>query len=456
MTTTPEEEPPLFALEPALRALRFVRTALRRRRLLVASVFVLFGATGIVAAMVLPRTYSASLRMLVKRQFLMPALTHPSRAVPLGAEAPAQSAAELALQYDGLLQVVRNAKLAERWRSDRPELLRLVDAARERVRGPLAPEEMEAALVEVLQQRLRVQVQEEVVTIRATWWDRDGVVAIVTEAHKAFLDARRRMDIETIEASRTILANTVDSLTSETERRVAAYGDSRRAAQGVRTSVLLRASGGGTVDEVRRRIVDRRLERETLARKRRERRAELDLQLVQQSATLGERHPDLIATREALARLDAGEASASMPSPEDQALEREFASLGGTESLMRDPVGERDRLADQAPAPDEDESVIYARALLRIDVDKLQDMVARLRNADLELATARAATPFRYLLTQPVARPRAPDAPNAPLVVIGGLLAGLAAGMAAAVVLELRARALLAPKRLLAVARRAA
>jgi hypothetical protein len=91
--------------------------------------------------------------------------------------------------------------------------------------------------------------------------------------------------------------------------------------------------------------------------------------------------------------------------------------------------------------PDDDPAVIAARAELRIRVDGYQDLTMRLENARLELETARAALPFRYVVTQPPERPRKPIAPNVLIIVVGGLVTGLGAGLMLAIWMRVRAEA---------------
>jgi LPS O-antigen subunit length determinant protein (WzzB/FepE family) len=73
--------------------------------------------------------------------------------------------------------------------------------------------------------------------------------------------------------------------------------------------------------------------------------------------------------------------------------------------------------------------VIAARAMLRMSADGLQDLMMRTENARIELETARAAVPYKYMVTRPADRPRTPDSPNVAVLLLGGLVAGLGAGL---------------------------
>lgn len=428
-----------FKLDEARRVVHFVRQAVRGHRLFIATVFLLFAIVGGLAAAFLPRTYSANVRLLAKKNFLMPALVDPQRAVPFGAEAPAQSATELIMDRSAVLAVVRSANLVASWEKDRPAIFRWKDAARKRLVGAPSTEDMEGAITELLLTRLRVNVQEDVIAVRVTWWSPDAAVAILNQTIARFMTARRRLDISTIQASRDVLAASVAELRPVVERRVVEYGERRRHAQGIRTALIERYGGSSSLEDLRAQILSRRLDREEVARKRRERRAELSMQLAEREATLGPLHPDLADTRDALARLDSDDDGSSDVPEADAALQAQFEAAGGSAAALDDEKGARDRLAVPVVNPDEDETVIFARAMLRIEVDQYERLVGRLQNAELELSIARAAESFRYTVTSAPQLPKKPDSPNVMMVVVGALMAGAMAGVLGAVALDLLA-----------------
>jgi uncharacterized protein involved in exopolysaccharide biosynthesis len=429
-----------FDPKPWLRAARFVGRALRRRWLVAASLTVVFTAAGAGASTVLPREYSGETRLLTKKNFTMPALAAPRRAVPPSSEAPAQSAAELVLQRDALERVVREAKLVERWKESAPAPMRAKQALREWVKGPASDEDLEDALVWMLRKRLRVTVEEhELIRIRVTWWDADAVLAILDEALAAFLESRERLDVESIARTEAILARNAEALRSSMERRLADFRDARAAAAGSTTLLLASRAVPQELETLRTDLLARQRYRQELERQRDLRIGHVQLQIAEQSATLGERHPDQIAARDALTRLMEDDGGVAQAAVQERELERAYLARGGSRGDFSGSVRGPSAI-DGATSPDEDASVIYARALLRIDVDDYQDMVSRLNNARIELETARAAFEFRYMVTGPAERPRRPDGPNVMMIVIGGLIAGLASGVSAALALELRSR----------------
>jgi hypothetical protein len=131
----------------------------------------------------------------------------------------------------------------------------------------------------------------------------------------------------------------------------------------------------------------------------------------------------------------------------EQRRDDAFAVLAsGATDETTERLALEDLMAEAAPA--DDDLANYGRALLKNALDSYQDLRTRLANVQIELETAQAAFNYRYSVTVPARVPRDPDSPNVPFVVLGGLIAGLVAGMALAVFAELRARSLLSPQAL--------
>ncbi len=439
----PEDaEPPIVRFDVAVlrRAFALVSGAMRRRWYDVALCVAVFTAVGVAAAILLPRTYTSEARVVLSRNYLMPALAHPGRAVPVGAEAPERSAVEFVEQRATLLGIVRTVGLVRSWRETRPPWMRLKDAVTERIRGPLSRAEIEDALVEMLQKRLYAVAQNEVLTIRAHWSDPNTTRSIVEEAQRQFLETRRRLDVQSIRETHDILQRSTTALGTQLEDRVQALRTARARAAGLAApKITTRQQKSDELSGLYGQLVEHRRYREELQRQRRERLAALETDLAQQQVQLGERNPDLQRTRSSIAQLEQAEASDQGLVMEERKLERDYVGHGGDAELLSD--GPADPLAGTSTTrPDDDEQVVFARALLRMDVDKYEDLHARLVDADLEMETARAAFPYRYVVVQPAERPHKPDSPNAVLVVVGALFAGLFSGIMVATTRDLHGR----------------
>jgi uncharacterized protein involved in exopolysaccharide biosynthesis len=437
MTSTVDAPLMSLPLAPLRRGLGLVFRALRRHWWQIVLLTLAFTAAAATAARLMPRTYSGEQRVLSRKNFLMPALADPRRAVPFGAEAPSQAASELVLQRTTLERIMRDAKLVERWEGDRAWILRTKDALRTRLLGAVPREEQEDAILELLRTRLRVQVQEEVITIRVSWYSAAAVVDIVNAAYRGFQAERERLDVESIEATGVILEERLAATNQLVEQRLVELRVARsRASALAKASVAERQKtlAVNTVPEKEENVSE--YTARLMRARREERRAALEVELAEQAGSLGEAHPDRIALRDAIASLkssDSLDAKGASPwSNSGTAAKRKAVSSNS--SLMASALLEPDD-------PDQDVDVAYARAMLRVAVDTYEDLSMRAGNARIEASTARAAAPFRYTLTSPVRRPRKPDSPNVVMLVLGGLVVGMMAGVLMAIATEVRSRA---------------
>lgn len=425
-------DPSLFPVEmvPWRGALLLVRAAVRRHWLIALSVPLLFLAAAGAAAALLPRTYSGELRLMVRRgTSVMAALADPRRAVAPGFDAPAQGATELGMSRTALTAIIRQGSLRAHWAEHRPTILKFKDDVRERLLGPVPQEAVDDALLAMLETKLKLRVQDDVLSIKITWSDAAAVPLILTEAKKAFVAERARLDIETIEQSYAILQRASDAMQSQMNGRVSAFQAARSKALGAQAALIPVKTTNETMSQLRDRLLERRAYREELERRNRTKRADLRVQLAQQTAALGPRHPDRIATEQSLARLDGDDEGvrAAMAAEED-AL-KAYTARGGSLDILDARTSTEDAANPSESRPDDDPTVIAARAMLRMSADGLQDLVMRTENARIELETARAAVPYKYIETRPADRPRKPDSPNVPMLVMGGFMAGLFAGM---------------------------
>jgi len=433
------------------RVLSFVTGALRRRWYVVAFLALLFTGAGVGAAILLPRVYSSEARMLVRKNYLMPALAHPKRAVPMGTDTPGQSASEFVLRRDSLLKVTREAKLLALWRSERPRWFLLKDRVVEKLKGPISESEREEALVDMLEKKIRVSLQDEVLTIRVTWSTPDTAVLLANKAVDAFLEARRRQDVQTIADTCEILARSVDEERVRVEERFALLAAARKGEVKPLRHEALEAPDG--LDGLRTQIFDARRQVRELEHQRSLKIAEMEARLAAQQAVMTDAHPNVEATREAIERMQGQSEEVERVRTSQSALLEEYVAQGGDLDKLSAESGARLRKGEGRPedgiealaarSHENDEATGYARSLLRISVDSYEDLTSRLGNTRIELATAKAAFAYRYQLTQPPRRPRKPDAPKVPFIVAGGLLGGLLAGALAAVFLEARRNDLL-------------
>lgn len=461
-----------------MRAWRLASGAVRRRWISIAMMTALFAATGAAAAVLLPRTYAAESRLLAQRNYVMPALAHPRRAVPTGADSPTQSAVEFVLNRPALEGIVRRIDLVGRWDRERPAVLRFKDRVTQRVRGPITDEDKLDAIVDLLAKRISVSVINDTITVKATWSDPRTVVDIVTGAVEAFLEARRKMDVQAIADTHALLSRTAETERANVEAqlavvaavaRTAAVERPRQGAPVVRSTLTPKAPiesrDTDPLDGLRSQILDARTEIASGEARHEQQIREAESRLAQSRAVQTDRHPDVLALQRALGRLrEEPSALRAARANEAQLVAQYVASGGRLDRLSTSGAGAANAadadaavsssltdavLARQARAGDEDpDAVVYARSLLKSSVETYQDILTRLANAQIELETAKAAFGYRYAVSDPARLPKKASAPNVPFIVVGALLAGLFAGVVRALFNELRARALLSPSAL--------
>lgn len=428
------QDPSLFPIDalPWRGGFLLLRAAVRRHWVLATTLPVLFVTVAAVTAAVLPRTYSGDLRMMARRgTSVMAALADPRRAVAPGFDQPAQGAMEIGLSHAALTHIVREGGIGAHFAKHRPFLMRLKDSLRERFIGPMDPAELEDAFIAMLESRLKIRVQDDVITMHVSWFDPAGVPLILTQAQQAFVAQRAKYDIQSIEESYLILQRASAAMQNQMQGRVSAFQSARSRALGDQAAKIPVKVTTATMSQLRDRLLEKRAYREELERRNRMKRADLRVQLAQQQATLGPRHPDRIGTEQSLARLESEDDGLSAAqAAEDEAL-KAYTARGGSLDILDANTSQEDALNPTTGRADDDPTVIAARAMLRMSADGLQDLTMRTENARIELETARAAVPFKYIVTRPADQPRKPDAPNVPLLIVGGFMAGLLAGVMA-------------------------
>lgn len=442
-----------------------ISCAIRRRWMSVTLFALLFLVVGGGAAMQLPRSYVAEAKVLVKKNYVMSALADPKRAVPPGAETPIQSAQALALSRQSLEGIIGAVKLLERWDRERPPLMRLKDRVMGWIAGPGQDADKMEALTDLLSKRLSVSVQEDVVTVRASWTDAKTVRDVVDAAVAAFLETRRKLDVQSIADTYNVLKRAADLERAQVDAQLEAVIAAQQAAKrlhsaGMRSVALTEPAPPAKDDglgELRSRILEARTKRAVLDKTYQDRVLDLEARLALGRASQTERHPDIVAMRQALELVRVEPVELVQARAEEQRLVADYVGRGGRldqlakVELVSDPnpaqkarQAQTEEDARKAAGRDEDdEPTAFARALFKGSLETYQELLERLRNVQVELKTAEAAFGYRYSITSPARVPRTPTSPNVPLIIIGALLAGVIAGVARAVFKQLQDSSLL-------------
>lgn len=422
-----------------------VRAVGRRRRLALAA-FLLTVAAALGALALMPKMYRVQSRMLTHKAYVLPALVSPRRSVPMQADAPTRGAVELIKSRAVLTGILKDARAKETWSETRTAVGSFKDFLRESVKGPMTDEDLEEALLEMLTKRLVAYIDSDVVVIEVQWHDPNVAFALSNAAHTRFLAKKKEGELSEVHETLRILETNVQGALSRME---AAGEDFAAVIQGKKgtgaspirmKSIRVRkpTAGTGAQEDNAQKRVD--LQRElgqvqsALTGREREHQARLDeanrtLNGLRQ--TLGPQHPDVqnaISVAEDRSRVPADlmhlRASAADLDQRLRGLEGPPTEAPAEYATIRVP-DQRAVAASRSPDEGLDPDVERAERSLMGRISRYNEFVVRLEDARTELATADAAFDYRYVLTLPPKLPRLPISPNPPVIVAGGLLAGL-------------------------------
>lgn len=442
--------------------LTFLRTAPKRRRRAARIAFVVTTGLGIAVAILKPPIYSAEVRILAQRNgTLKDIATRSTRE-----ESPTKGASETILRRDNMIELVKDAKLVERWEVERSSIQRGLDSLMERFRAPPTEEDKIRALVGVLEKRLMVNADDMTITISASWSNAKTAYEIVTTAESRFVNTRRSSEVGMISDAIAILDT---HLKTEREKLAQAMADVQRleaakfagpAASAVPSAAPAAGSAapaaGSAEPHAPPAKPDKRIvvhvprpaaagpdpERTKLLAEKRQRIAELDgdrqrqindlhAQLTTLRGTLTPAHPSIVALER---RLEI----AKQPSEEVAALRAQAAQieaeLADVAPAPYDPGArgpdshERDAGAPSASGPivvvsrpDDDAETSMAKQKLTNALLKCDELQSRLRGARIELDVAEAAFKYKYSILTPAEVPRAPKKPSAAVIAIAGV-----------------------------------
>lgn len=428
--------------------------SLRRRKLVMAAVFVAVVGAGMGMVSLMPKVYSVEGTLLAQRNQLMASLGNPYRTVPGDADAPTRAASELVRSRENLVSLIKQTNLMDEWDRTRAPILRIKDSVMQALRGPMDEEEKLDALVGVLEQRLWVSTGDGTVTIGINWPDAQGAARLVEAAVQNFLETRHVAEVSTIAETISILeghaSDVRDSiqnvqsalrkkkeLQKETEQRV--VREEKRAAprdpQAAQLEVMLAAK--------KRAIAD-------LEDFRRRRLVELQGQLAEQRAVYAEAHPVIQNLRQSIASLSAESPQVLSLRADERRLQGELdrrkATLAEAAEAQKRPATATVKVASLSmETPEMPAGLEYDEQWLTLAMNKYNGLLERIDAAKIELDTARAAFKYRYSLVRPPQVPRKPVKPNVPKLMVAAVGAGVFLAAMVAFLLDLRSRRILEP-----------
>jgi uncharacterized protein involved in exopolysaccharide biosynthesis len=309
------------------------------------------------------------------------------------------------------------------------------------------PDQLLEGLVDSLEDRLWVTVgQEGAVTFTFTWSNPQIAFDIVQAAMDSFLEERYTTEIKAVGETIAIL----EEHDAQVQREIAStivQAEQKEQALRIRTParraspVRARVAQDEELGRIESRLASRRRTLSDLESFRQQRLAELQAQLLQQQGIYAPQHPALATTRQAIESLSAPSQQIVQLRGEVQELEQEALKRGGSRAADAgaDALAMQGELAEARLRLEvEDPRLEYERRQLALLVRQHSNLIDRIDSARVEMDAARAAFKYRYSVLTPPQLPKKPIKPSAAMILVGGLLGGIAVGIFAATVADLR------------------
>lgn len=400
----------------------YVFRAFRRHVFLAAICF--FATIGLTVGLLslISPTYRVETRILAKNNELMSLLTATGRVLPGHATpSPTEGVVEMIRSRDTLTWLAGELDLLHRWEATRTRAGRLLDVALARALGAPTPEERYRSLLEVLEDRIDASVEGGLITIAVEWHEPEGALLVGQALHERFLSRVRSTEVDQIRTTVQILEDRAARARTAVASAAKAFEKAADRANSMTARVfrLQPPAESPDVETVAR--LERELEKKREALRRIEsayesRVSEAEATLNRLRATLGSAHPDVGDAERNLslqARVPAGLAD----------LRAEESRLSSQLTRLMPQITAAQLFERMAYASIVDPALETARERYRQASEEYGEVSERLEAARVELASADAGFAYRYIVTQPPVAPRAPSAPDVPVVLASGILA---------------------------------
>ncbi|OJT25636.1 chain-length determining protein [Archangium sp. Cb G35] len=433
----------------------FVKNAVLRHKLLALATFVVVAALGLALAKFLPRSYYAQASLLPKRAQTIAALVNPDRIPALDPDPPnplhpagevdsvTLAASKAVMRRENLVALIKRVNLLDRWDATRAPLLRFKDQVMNLLSGRPSEDIKLDAMVGMLEKALSVSTDDGKVVIGITWPDPQLAYELVDAAQLSFLEARQREDNASITDALAILEEHEKLATEnykkaflEFEKIFAAIMIERRRAVGDP-----RVGGFNTDQHLAELRFLIRAKRRAISdsEEQHNRRLEgLNAELVAQRKLYGENHPNIVEMQQRINGLRAqGSPNTAVLQGEEDELTKEYTRFGGgsvpfPDEPVPDPYGLERVLMGILPAVSENPKAAVSLDEVRARTIIMQQLRKRIDGAKLERDISQASFKYRYTVLTPAEFPRTPVKPNAKVIALGGIFAGLLLGVFAA------------------------
>lgn len=427
----PPDSSDAFGLEMVGHYVGFVLRAPRRHRKLALACFLGVLTMSIVGIAILPFKYEVQATILAQRNPMMGTLTNPG--INREWDAPTRAAREVVIRRENLVALCKETDFVRRYLATRSAAVRARDWLFTVLRGKERSEEvLLSSLVDTLESRLWVVVsQEGTVNIGFQWSDPEIAYSIVQAAMQSFIEARHASEIGAMGETIGILQTHATRVQAEISTIIEKIEQKERS---------LRIRSGPRIAPARPPPVQDeelvRLQAVLAARRRaladledfRQRRiAELQSQLAQQLATYAPQHPLIASTRQSIESLTAPSPQMAALRAETEQLERDVTRRGGTvTSPTTDPLQDVTAEARLRLVEATDPRLAFERTQMDLLLRRHSNLLERIEAARVEIDTAQAAFQHRYSVITPPQMPRGPIKPYEIMLLLGGVLGGLA------------------------------
>lgn len=452
------EQAQIFDWEQIRDYLSYVKNAVKRHWKLALATFLVTAVLGLLAAKLLPRTWHSESKLLPRRtaNTIIPGLVNPERPNLLNpdppnpmrpaneVDGPTKAAAEAVLRQENLIKIIKNTYLLDRWESTRPPLLRFKDSMMRMVSGPPDEDSKMDAMVGTLEKKLWVGTDDGKVTIGVDWGDPQLAYELVEKAQESFLEKSKEEELNSIKDAITILQeheqqaqDAVKEAYQEFEKTFTSIMIERRRAVG---DPRLLPRFGSTDQELAQLRFVIRSKRRAIADamvQHNQRLTQMQDELVQLREMYAPDHPQVVEQESRVAALRQGSPQVKALQEEERQLLAEYGDLGGKslpfpDEPVPDPYGLERVLMGLLPAVSENPSAAVSLDRLRSRLSAQQQILKRIDAAKLELDIASKSFKYRFTQLTPAEFPRKPVKPNALIIAIGGIIAGLVLAVFAA------------------------
>ena len=442
-----DDETPVFELANLRIAAGFPWRAVRRHRRLAWSLLGGLLALIAVAVLVTPRHYIIETRFFAEKNFVMPALGNPKRAVPTESDSPTRLAAEAVMRRTNLMEIARQTKLMESWDELRSPLGKVKDFVFASAGFPMTDADRLDAMIGLLEKRMTVTSDEGTVSIKLDWSNPTIGFRMVEAAQQNFFEQRHASEIALIGESIGIIEGHVTSsqrAIQEALAQINAFVAKRPAAPAPPVVAMPAAPAAPSVALVALQSELRTVQQtiSDITSSRSQRLTAAQARLAELRGVYGSAHPDITVAEENIRAIEQPSSQLTELRSRESAVLARIAAAGGRAaaapagfepSFAREALERLTRVTvDSQEAPE----VTFARSRLKIATDKYEELLDRLEGARIELETARAAFKYRYSVITPAKIPKKANKPNVPLLIIGGSILAVMATLFAVTMLD--------------------